>query len=244
MTATTNSSGCRSRRYSPIPPTCAPRLSWPRPNAPTPGTAPRLRRSTGLAAAPRDATGRARGHARTHRGDRKQLRSLTPCPRSATEPVLVRLRHLAVAATTRRVLRRCVAPSPRDHDHRLIAGHSGRSCPIGDCRWSATRHDFSVPHRVQEKDRAGRLMGTPQQPDVADRERSPGAGGARSLPRLGFGPGCRARSRRGFPHGGRPAGGADERRPAACTSSTVRRVCCTLRSLMRRRASTRWSRSW
>jgi len=138
MTATTNSSGCRARRYSPIP-TCAPRLSWPRPNAPTPGTAPRLRRSTGLAAAPRDATGRARGHARTHRGDRKQLRSLTPCPRSATEPVLVRLRHLAVAATTRRVLRRCVAPSPRDHDHRLIAGHSGRSCPVGDCRWSATQ---------------------------------------------------------------------------------------------------------
>ena len=146
MTATTNSSGCRARRYSPIP-TCAPRLSWPRPNAPTPGTAPRLRRSTGLAAAPRDATGRARGHARTHRGDRKQLRSLTPCPRSATEPVLVRLRHLAVAATTRRVLRRCVAPSPRDHDHRLIAGHSGRSCPVGDCRWSATQT---------------RLLGTPQ----------------------------------------------------------------------------------
>ena len=47
MTATTNSSGCRSRRYSPIPPTCAPRLSWPRPNASTPGTAPRLRKSTG-----------------------------------------------------------------------------------------------------------------------------------------------------------------------------------------------------
>jgi len=89
----------------------------------------------------------ARGHARTHRGDRKQLRSLTPCPRSATEPVLVRLRHLAVAAATRRVLRRCVAPSPRDHDHRLIAGHSGRSCPVGDCRWSATQT---------------RLLGTPQ----------------------------------------------------------------------------------